>query len=124
MSDVKDCFNTMYNNLKYSILYGKNVTNNPDAANVSTAAYVSYSDVSTYADTSAETLDYKDGLFGKFPFSVPYQMYEWLQVLQTKEKFLNLHITMVSYWTKGKQEYDLTFDLSAYQSWADVIKSF
>ena len=125
MSDVKDCFNTMYNNLKYSILYGKNVTNNPDAANVSTAAYVSYSDVSTYADNSAETLDYKDGLFGKFPFSVPYQMYEWLQVLQTEEKvpqFTYNYGFLIG--QKGKQGYDLTFDLSAYQSWADVIKSF
>lgn len=125
MSDVKDCFNTMYNNLKYSILYGKNVSNNPDAANVSTAAYVSYSDVSTYADTSAETLDYKDGLFGKFPFSVPYQLYEWLQVLQTEEmvpQFTYNYGFLIG--QKGKQEYDLTFDLSAYQSWADVIKSF
>lgn len=125
MSDVKDCFNTMYNNLKYSILYGKNVTNNPDAANVSTAAYVSYSDVSTYADTSAETLDYKDGLFGKFPFSVPYQLYEWLQVLQTEEmvpQFTYNYGFLIG--QKGKQEYDLTFDLSAYQSWADVLKSF
>lgn len=125
MSDVKDCFNTMYNNLKYSILYGKNVTNNPEAANVSTAAYVSYSDVSTYADTSAETLDYKDGLFGKFPFSVPYQLYEWLQVLQTEEKvpqFTYNYGFLIG--QKGKQEYYLTFDLSAYQSWADVLKSF
>ena len=125
MSDVKDCFNTMYNNLKYSILYGKNVSNNPDAANVSTAAYVSYSDVSTYADTSAETLDYKDGLFGKFPFSVPYQMYEWLQVLQVDEKvpqFTYNYGFLIG--QKGKQEYDFTFNLSAYQSWADVIKSF
>lgn len=125
MSDVKDCFNTMYNNLKYSILYGKNVTNNPDATNVSTAAYVSYSDVSTYADNSAETLDYKDGLFGKFPFSVPYQLYEWLQVLQTEEKvpqFTYNYGFLIG--QKGKQEYDLTFDLSAYQSWADVLKSF
>lgn len=124
MSDVKDCFNTMFNNLKYSILYGKNVTNNPDAANVSTAAYVSYSDVSTYADTS-EILNYKDGLFGKFPFSVPYQMYEWLQVLQVHEKvpqFTYNYGFLIG--QKGKQEYDLTFDLSKYQPWADVLKSF
>lgn len=125
LSDVKDCFNTMFNNLKYSILYGKNVTNNPDAANVSTAAYVSYSDISTYADTSTETLDYKDGLFGKFPFSVPYQMYEWLQVLQVDEKvpqFTYNYGFLIG--QKGKQEYDLTFDLSKYQPWADVLKSF
>lgn len=126
MSDVKDCFNTMYNNLKYSILYGKNVTNNPDAANASTAAYVSYSNISTYADTTtSETLDYKDGLFGKFPFSVPYQLYEWLQVLQTEEmvpQFTYNYGFLIG--QKGKQEYDLTFDLSAYQSWADVLKSF
>ena len=124
LSDVKDCFNTMFNNLKYSILYGKNVTNNPDAANVSTAAYVSYSDISTYADTST-TLDYKDGLFGKFPFSVPYQMYEWLQVLQVDEKvpqFTYNYGFLIG--QKGKQEYDLTFDLSKYQPWADVLKSF
>lgn len=123
MSDVKNCFNTMFNNLKYSILYGKNVTNNPDTANVSTAAYVSYSDVS-YADTSAETLDYKDGLLGKFPFSVPYQMYEWLQVLQVDEKvpqFTYNYGFLIG--QKGKQEYDLTFDLSKYQPWADVLKS-
>ena len=125
LSDVKDCFNTMFNNLKYSILYGKNVTNNPDTANVSTAAYVSYSDVSTYADTSAETLDYKDGLLGKFPFSVPYQMYEWLQVLQVNEKvpqFTYNYGFLIG--QKGKQDYDLTFDLSKYQPWADVLKSF
>lgn len=125
LSDVKDCFNTMFNNLKYSILYGKNVTNNPDAANVSTAAYVSYSDISTYADTSTETLDYKDGLFGKFPFSVPYQMYEWLQVLQVDEKvpqFTYNYGFLIG--QKGKQEYDLTFDLTQYQPWADVLKSF
>lgn len=126
MNDVKDCFNTMYNNLKYSILYGKNVSNNPDAANASTAAYVSYSNISTYADTTtSETLDYKDGLFGKFPFSVPYQMYEWLQVLQTEEmvpQFTYNYGFLIG--QKGKQEYDLTFDLSAYQSWADVLKSF
>lgn len=125
MSDVKNCFNTMFNNLKYSILYGKNVTNNPDAANVSTAAYVSYYDVSTYADTSSETLDYKDGLFGKFPFCVPYQMYEWLQVLQVNEKvpqFTYNYGFLIG--QKGKQEYDLTFDLSKYQPWADVLKSF
>lgn len=125
MTDVKDCFNTMFNNLKYSILYGKNVTNNPEAANVSTGAYVSYSDVSTYADTSAETLDYKDGLFGKFPFSVPYQMYEWLQVLKVDEKvpqFTYNYGFLIG--QKGKQEYDLNFDLSKYQPWADVLKSF
>lgn len=124
MSDVKNCFNTMFNNLKYSILYGKNVTNNPDAANVSTSAYVSYSDVS-YADTSSETLDYKDGLLGKFPFSVPYQMYEWLQILQVKEKVPSFNYNYgFLIGQKGKQEYDLTFDLSKYQPWADVLKSF
>ena len=123
LSDVKDCFNTMFNNLKYSILYGKNVTNNPDAANVSTAAYVSYSDISTYADTST-TLDYKDGLFGKFPFSVPYQMYEWLQVLQVDEKVPQFTYNYGFLIGQKGQEYDLTFDLSKYQPWADVLKSF
>lgn len=123
MSDVKNCFNTMFNNLKYSILYGKNITNNLDTANVSTAAYVSYSDISTYADTST-TLDYKDGLFGKFPFSVPYQMYEWLQVLQVDEKVPQFTYNYGFLIGQKGQEYDLTFDLTHYQPWADVLKSF
>ena len=123
MLDVKNCFNTMFNNLKYSILYGKNITNNPDTANVSTAAYVSYSDISTYADTST-TLDYKDGLFGKFPFSVPYQMYEWLQVLQVDEKVPQFTYNYGFLIGQKGQEYDLTFDLTHYQPWADVLKSF
>ena len=123
MSDVKNCFNTMFNNLKYSILYGKNITNNPDTANVSTAAYVSYSDISTYADTST-TLDYKDGLFAKFPFSVPYQMYEWLQVLQVDEKVPQFTYNYGFLIGQKGQEYDLIFDLTHYQPWADVLKSF
>ena len=34
------------------------------------------------ATQDINNMDIHDGLFGKFPFSVPYQLYEWLQVLQ------------------------------------------
>lgn len=70
-------------------------------------------------------MDIHDGLFGKFPFSVPYQLYEWLQVLQTDPvapKLVYNYGFLIGH--KGEQKYDLTIDLSVYESWAYVCKSF
>nr|DAO57599.1 MAG TPA: hypothetical protein [Inoviridae sp.] len=70
-------------------------------------------------------MDIHDGLFGKFPFSVPYQLYEWLQVLQADPvapKFVYNYGFLIGH--KGEQKYDLTIDLSIYESWANVCKSF
>lgn len=70
-------------------------------------------------------MDIHDGLFGKFPFSVPYQLYEWLQVLQADPvapKLVYNYGFLIGH--KGEQKYDLTIDLSVYESWANVCKSF
>lgn len=70
-------------------------------------------------------MDIHDGLFGKFPFSVPYQLYEWLQVLQADPvapKLVYNYSFLIGH--KGEQKYDLTIDLSVYESWAYVCKSF
>lgn len=70
-------------------------------------------------------MDIHDGLFGKFPFSVPYQLYEWLQVLQADPvapKLVYNYGFLIGH--KGEQKYDLTIDLSVYESWAYVCKSF
>ncbi len=70
-------------------------------------------------------MDIHDGLFGKFPFSVPYQLYEWLQVLQADPvapKLVYNYGFLIGH--KGDQKYDLIIDLSIYEPWANVCKPF
>lgn len=77
------------------------------------------------ATQDINNMDIHDGLFGKFPFSVPYQLYEWLQVLQADPvapKFVYNYGFLIGH--KCEQKYDLTIDLSIYESWANVCKSF
>lgn len=77
------------------------------------------------ASQDINNMDIHDGLFGKFPFSVPYQLYEWLQVLQADPvapKLVYNYGFLLGH--KGEQKYDLTIDLSIYEPWANVCKSF
>lgn len=77
------------------------------------------------ATQDINNMDIHDGLFGKFPFSVPYQLYEWLQVLQADPvapKLVYNYGFLLGH--KGEQKYDLTIDLSIYEPWANVCKSF
>lgn len=70
-------------------------------------------------------MDIHDGLFGKFPFSVPYQLYEWLQVLQADPvapKLVYNYGFLLGH--KDEQKYDLVIDFSIYEPWANVCKSF
>ena len=70
-------------------------------------------------------MDIHDGLFGKFPFSVPYQLYEWLQVLQADPvapKLVYNYGFLLGH--KDDQKYDLVIDFSIYDPWANVCKSF
>ena len=91
--------------------------------------YSVYDDSNDYdvgiAAQDINNMDIHDGLFGKFPFSVPYQLYEWLQVLHADPvapKFVYNYGFLIGH--KGEQKYDLTIDLSIYESWANVCKSF
>lgn len=80
------------------------------------------SDIAVY---SVDNLNYENGILGKFPFSVPYQLYEWLQVLQSDEKTPSFNYNYgFLIGKKHDGNYNLTFDLSEYQPWADVMKSF
>lgn len=77
------------------------------------------------ATQDINNMDIHDGLFGKFPFSVPYQLYEWLQVLQADPvapKLVYNYGFLIGH--KGDQKYDLIIDFSIYESWANECKSF
>lgn len=143
IDDLKNVFNQMYNGLGNAILYGKNTVTGSGSSsgnvqkasfsvsgasnNVAVAAYSLDDDVG--ADEAAaqdiNNMDIHDGLFGKFPFSVPYQLYEWLQVLEADPVapvFVYNYGFLIGH--KGEQKYDLKIDLSVFEPWANVCKSF
>lgn len=71
--------------------------------------------------------DYHNGLLGKFPFSVPYQLYEWLQVLQAEPKtpeFSYDYGFMLKYFGVSDVDTVIKFDLSQYDEWAKNARSF
>lgn len=77
------------------------------------------------ATQDINNMDIHDGLFGKFPFSVPYQLYEWLQVLQADPvapKLVYNYGFLLGH--KDDQKYDLVIDFNIYEPWANVCKSF
>lgn len=77
------------------------------------------------ATQDINNMDIHDGLFGKFPFSVPYQLYEWLQVLQADPvapKLVYNYGFLLGH--KDDQKYDLVIDFNIYERWANVCKSF
>lgn len=91
--------------------------------------YSVYDDSNDYdvgiAAQDINNMDIHDGFFGKFPFSVPYQLYEWLQVLQAEPEAPKLHYNygfLLGH--KDDQKFDLVIDFSIYEPWANVCKSF
>lgn len=148
VSDLKNVFNTMYNGLGNAILYGKNTVtcSGSSSGNVQKASFSvsgaasgssnDYVAVAAYSldddvgdDEAAaqdiNNMDIHDGLFGKFPFSVPYQLYEWLQVMEADPVapvFVYNYGFLLG--KKNDPKYDLKIDLSIYQPWADMAKSF
>lgn len=77
------------------------------------------------ATQDINNMDIHDGLFGKFPFSVPYQLYEWLQVLQADPvaPVFNYNYGFLI-GKKNDPDCNLRIDLSIYEPWADMAKSF
>lgn len=144
IDDLKNVFNQMYNGLGNAILYGKNTVSvsSSSSGNVQkvsfsvsgaasndyvVAAYSLDDDVGPdeAAAQDINNMDIHDGLFGKFPFSVPYQLYEWLQVLEADPVapvFVYNYGFLIGH--KGEQKYDLKIDLSVFEPWANVCKSF
>ena len=118
--DLKNTFNTMYDGVRNAILYGTNTVSNSGAA-VSVAAYSS----EDLAMQDINNLDIHNGIFGKFPFSIPYQLYEWLQVLEADPVapvFNYNYGFMIG--KKDNPDCNLTIDLSVYEPWANQAKSF
>ena len=120
---VQAVFNTMFKGLKNAVLYGENTVKqdvNQDTDDVN----------SLVTDVSPDGVNYRNGLFGKFPFSVPYQLYEWLQVLCAEPVApsftLSYDFLMKDFIDEDNRDnFKLIIDLNdnKYKEWADLMRS-
>lgn len=118
--DLKNTFNTMNDGVRNAILYGTNTVSD-SGSTVSVAAYSS----EDLATQDINNLDVHNGLFGKFPFSIPYQLYEWLQVLEAEPAAPTFNYNYgFMIFKKDDPDCNLTIDLSVYEPWANQAKSF
>lgn len=122
-----------YQNDKYNNTYTK-----ADMSNLFKKSFDRVSDAVLYGekvdDDNENTVDrskfsYHNGIFGHFPFSVPYQLYEWLKVFQAEPECpeFTYHygfLIGISKDNPGYDNYKITFNLSAYESWRRVAASF
>lgn len=118
--DLKNTFNTMYDGVSNAILYGTNTVS--DSGSTASVAAYSSEDLATQ---DINNLDVHNGLFGKFPFSIPYQLYEWLQVLEAEPAAPTFNYNYgFMIFKKDDPDCNLTIDLSVYEPWANQAKSF
>lgn len=110
-ADMSNLFKKSFNRVSDAVLYGEKV----DDDNENTVDRSKFS--------------YHNGIFGHFPFSVPYQLYEWLKVFQAEPECpeFTYHYGFLIGISKDNDEYDkykISFNLSAYDSWRKVAASF
>lgn len=110
-ADMSNLFKKSFNRVSDAVLYGEKV----DDDNENTVDRSKFS--------------YHNGIFGHFPFSVPYQLYEWLKVFQAEPECpeFTYHYGFLIGISKDDDDYDkykITFNLSAYDSWREVAASF
>uniref|UniRef100_UPI00402767BA hypothetical protein n=1 Tax=Lachnospira eligens TaxID=39485 RepID=UPI00402767BA len=150
MSYLKTLLDSMFIGLFNALMYGENTVDdkNTDTAyiqsfSVSNAAapVAVYSDDIAVYDSSGSGggssfgggsdssgghfFDLKNGLFGKFPFSIPYQCYNWLQILQRDPEAPTFTLDYgYLFGCSGDPKFILSFDLSRYNDIAEVGRSF
>lgn len=110
-ADMSNLFKKSFNRVSDAVLYGEKV----DDDNENTVDRSKFS--------------YHNGILGHFPFSVPYQLYEWLKVFQAEPECpeFTYHYGFLIGISKDNDEYDkykITLNLSAYDSWRKVAASF
>lgn len=109
-ADMSNLFKKSFNRVSDAVLYGEKVDDDNDNT------------------VDRSKFSYHNGIFGHFPFSVPYQLYEWLKVFQAEPECpeFTYHYGFLIGISKDDDEYDkykITFNLSAYDSWREVAAS-
>lgn len=127
IADLQPHFNKCFTAVKNMVLYGE--SSFEDVGTQSVMNVDNDVGIAVYADDPENHVkDYHNGLLGKFPFCVPYQLYEWLQVLQADPKtpeFTYDYGYMLKYFgVSSDTDTVIKFDLSQYDDWAKNARSF
>lgn len=118
---VQSVFNSMFKGLKNAIFYGKNTVRDDideDTDDIS----------SIVSDVPPEEKNYHNGLFGRFPFSVPYQLFDWLQVLYVEPvapKFSFSYAYLFEGFNVDTSNFEVVIDLGdeKYAKWIELVRS-
>ena len=129
-NSIISTINTIFNAVQCALLYGQNTLKDSDSS--AQAQAVSYSDdIAVYSDSGGTykpnvlNMDLRSGIFGHFPFSMIYHMYDWCAAFVAEAKapvFTYNYGFLVG--DKGNPELTVSIDLSQYEDWRDVAASF
>lgn len=127
-NNVVSSINVIFNAVQCALLYGKNTLKDDSEADTQSLDYASsiavYSSDTAYKPKILQ-MDLRSGIFGHFPFSMIYHMYDWCAAFVAKEKapvFSYNYGFLVG--DKGNPDFTISIDLSQYESWRDVAASF
>lgn len=115
---------TVFLAIQSAILYGQNTLKDDNNETAPQSLASNNDDVILYASGGGASLDYRGGIFGHFPFSVIYHLYDWLKVLQTQPKcpeFSYNYGFLIG--KKDDEKCVITFDLSQYEDWRKTMSS-
>lgn len=118
---VQSVFNSMFKGLKNAVLYGENTVRDDvseDSDDID----------SIVSDIPPDKKNYHNGLFGRFPFSVPYQLFDWLQALYVDPvapKFTLSYAYLFKDLGYETNNFDFIIDLGdeKYSKWIELVRS-
>lgn len=129
-NSIISTISTIFNAVQCALLYGQNTLKDSDSS--AQAQAVSYSDdIAVYSDSGGTykpkvlNMDLRSGIFGHFPFSMIYHMYDWCAAFVAEAKapvFTYNYGFLVG--DKDNPELTVSIDLSQYEDWRDAAASF
>lgn len=118
---VQSVFNSMFKGLKNAVLYGENTVRNDVSEDTDDID-------SIVSDIPPDKKNYHNGLFGRFPFSVPYQLFDWLQALYVDPvapKFTLSYAYLFKDLGYETNNFEFIIDLGdeKYSKWIELVRS-
>lgn len=118
---VQSVFNSMFKGLKNAVLYGENTVRDDVSEDTDDID-------SIVSDIPPDKKNYHNGLFGRFPFSVPYQLFDWLQALYVDPvapKFSLSYAYLFENLGYETNNFEFIIDLGdeKYSKWIELVRS-
>lgn len=118
---VQSVFNSMFKGLKNAVLYGENTVRDDVSEDTDDID-------SIVSDIPPDKKNYHNGLFGRFPFSVPYQLFDWLQALYVDPvapKFTLSYAYLFENLGYETNNFKFIIDLGdeKYSKWIELVRS-